>query len=69
MKFHFWTSLEKILPRPMLLKIAFSTFCQSEFVYDTGSVYFTYNFMLHTLQNQAIQLVLASGAPLFILPS
>ena len=69
MKFHFWPSLAKILPTPMLLKSAFSTFCHREFVYDTGSVYFTYNFMLHTLQNQAVQRVLSNGAPLFILPS
>jgi len=25
----------------LLLKIAFSRFCHSEFVYNTGSVYFT----------------------------
>jgi len=49
MKFHAWPSLEKILPTPMLFKSVFSTFCHSEFVYDTGSAYFTYNFILYTL--------------------
>jgi len=30
----------------LLIRIAFSRFCYSEFVYDNSSVYFTYIFML-----------------------
>jgi len=69
MKFYFWPSLEKILPTPTLLKSAMSTFFHSEFVCGTGSVYFTYNFMLYTLRDHAVQLVWCNGAPLFSLPS
>jgi len=32
-----------------LFVIAFSRFCQREFVYDTGSVYFTSTFIHYTL--------------------
>jgi len=56
-------------PANLLLKIAFSRFCHSEFVYDTDGVCFTYNLCSYTLYNQAVQLILSEGAPLFILPS
>jgi len=37
----------------LLLKSAFFRFCHCEFVYDTGSVYFTYTFMLYTRGGQS----------------
>jgi len=69
MKFHFWPILQKVLPTPTLHKSAFSTFSHSEFDFSAGDVYLTYNFMLCTLRDQAVQLVLCNGAPLFSLPS
>jgi len=51
----------------LLFKTAFYSICQSEFVYDTGSVYVTESHALYSLES-VWSFVLSNGVPLFILP-